>query len=165
MDELVAAKQDDEAALLQKFRDLLNEKKVKIREQQKVITEISANGVPAEEYTGEVEDLPTAKAAKKAPKRKAKAVENETPDEDVDMAAAVKEEPEDSDGGGTTEATASVASDDDDDDEDEDMDRPQGQPAREPAPPKKQGQPPPPRALPFQKKPVAANDSDSDDEL
>uniref|UniRef100_A0A8H7NLK1 Uncharacterized protein n=1 Tax=Bionectria ochroleuca TaxID=29856 RepID=A0A8H7NLK1_BIOOC len=37
LDELIKAKDEDETALLFKFRDLLNEKKVKIREQQKVI--------------------------------------------------------------------------------------------------------------------------------
>ncbi|PHH89704.1 hypothetical protein CDD83_5455 [Cordyceps sp. RAO-2017] len=37
LEELVQAKQDDETALLLKCRDLLNEKKAKIREQQKTI--------------------------------------------------------------------------------------------------------------------------------
>ncbi|KID91587.1 DNA double-strand break repair and VJ recombination XRCC4 [Metarhizium guizhouense ARSEF 977] len=165
LDELVAAKQEDEVVLLQKFRDLLNEKKVKIREQQKIITDLSANDAPREEV--EVEEVQTVKGGRKAPKRKAQAVENESPEEDVDM-TAVKGESEDEDTESTTEATASVANDEDEDeDEDMDMDRTAEEAAREPLPPQKtQGAPPPPRALPFQKKKqaVAADDSD-DDEL
>ncbi|KAG8419068.1 hypothetical protein J3459_011562 [Metarhizium acridum] len=162
LDELVAAKQEDEAVVLQKFRDLLNEKKVKIREQQKIITELSANGAHRGE-AGEVEQVQTVKRGKKAPKRKAQAVENESPEEDVDMTA--KDEPEDEDAESTTEATASVANEDED--EDEDMGGTVGEAVREPSPPqKKRDAPPPPRALPFQKKKqvVAAGDSD-DDEL
>ncbi|KJK80962.1 hypothetical protein H634G_03495 [Metarhizium anisopliae BRIP 53293] len=166
LDELVAAKQEDEVVLLQKFRDLLNEKKVKIREQQKIITDLSANDAPREEVD-EVDEVQTAKRGRKAPKRKAQAVENESPEEDVDMTAE-KGESEDEDGDSTTEATASVANDEDEDeDEDMDMDRTADEAAREPLPPqKKQEAPPPPRALPFQKKKqaVAADDSD-DDEL
>lgn len=37
LDELITAKQRDESELLEKFRDLLNEKKVKIREQQRML--------------------------------------------------------------------------------------------------------------------------------
>ncbi|OAQ73019.1 DNA double-strand break repair and VJ recombination XRCC4 [Pochonia chlamydosporia 170] len=163
LDELVAAKQEDEVVLLQKFRDLLNEKKVKIREQQKIITEFSANAPPekdAEEMDGV--ERPATTGRKKPPKRKAKAVD-ESPVEDEDV--AIKEERDDSDAGNTTEVTASVASDDEDD-EDEDMGGPQGESTKEAPPPKKQDAPPPPRALPFQrKKPAVTNDSDSDDEL
>lgn len=169
LDELVAAKQEDEVVLLQKFRDLLNEKKVKIREQQKIITDLSANDAPREEVdeVDEVDEVQTAKGGRKAPKRKAQAVENESPEEDVDMTAE-KGESEDEDAESTTEATASVANDEDEDeDADMDMDRTADEAAREPLPPQKtQGAPPPPRALPFQKKrqAVAADDSD-DDEL
>lgn len=166
LDELVAAKQEDEVVLLQKFRDLLNEKKVKIREQQKIITDLSANDAPRDEVEP-VDEVQTVKRGKKAPKRKAQAVENESPEEDVDMTAE-KGESEDEDAESTTEATASVANDEDEDeDEDLDMDRTADEAAREPLPPQKtQGAPPPPRALPFQKKKqaVAADDSD-DDEL
>ena len=62
MDDLVQAKQEDETALLQKFQGLLNEKKVKIREQQKVIAsgsfdENQAAGVTARS-DGEITDNP-----------------------------------------------------------------------------------------------------------
>ncbi|TWU78730.1 hypothetical protein ED733_006480 [Metarhizium rileyi] len=161
LDELVAAKQEDEVAMLQKFRDLLNEKKVKIREQQKIITELSANSIPTEEVEEKGEEQRTVKARKKACKRKAQAVENESSEEDVAV-TPVKEEPDvsggdddDDDGAdNTTEVTASVASED----EEADLGRTTDKTAKEPAPP--------PRALPFQKKkkPVAADDSD-DEEL
>jgi hypothetical protein len=164
LDELVAAKQEDEVVLLQKFRDLLNEKKVRIREQQKIITEFTAKAADLEEHAEEADDVPKPVKGKKAPKRKAKAVENESPDEDVDM-TPVKGEPEDEDAGNTTEATASVASDDSD--EDEDIDSRQPETAKKPSPPKQQNAPPPPRALPFQrrKQAAAADESDSDEEL
>ncbi|UQC74582.1 uncharacterized protein CLUP02_01233 [Colletotrichum lupini] len=41
LDELVAAKEADESELLERFRDLLNEKKVKIRQQQKLLASAS----------------------------------------------------------------------------------------------------------------------------
>lgn len=41
LETLMQAKKEDETALLLKFRDLLNEKKVKIREQQKIISSFS----------------------------------------------------------------------------------------------------------------------------
>lgn len=37
LEELIEAKKTDETELLEKFRDLLNEKKVKIREQQRIL--------------------------------------------------------------------------------------------------------------------------------
>ena len=43
LDELIQAKNDDETVLLQKFRELLNEKKLKIREQQKIISVASSS--------------------------------------------------------------------------------------------------------------------------
>ncbi|KAK1772496.1 hypothetical protein QBC33DRAFT_12733 [Phialemonium atrogriseum] len=42
LEELIQAKQSDESALLEKFRDLLNEKKVKIREQQRLLSSAGA---------------------------------------------------------------------------------------------------------------------------
>ncbi|GAB0133841.1 hypothetical protein EsDP_00002235 [Epichloe bromicola] len=175
LDELIQAKQEDEVALLQKFRDLLNEKKVKIRQQQKIIMELSVNGRgTSEEPKSKDEQSGLKPSGTRATKRKAKAADLEEPAEELTV--AVKSESEDSDGGHTTEATASVASDDDNDDDDDDdddddaMDEPQGsfQGAHESKPSQKQAvAPPPPRSLPFQrKKPVAtANDTDSDDEL
>ncbi|KAK2605919.1 hypothetical protein QQS21_003645 [Conoideocrella luteorostrata] len=169
LEELILAKQEDEVALLQKFRDLLNEKKVKIREQQKIIAELSANAVDVPEtFASNDEQLVPKSSGRKPSKRKAKAVDSE--DSEEDAIVAVKSEPEVSDTGNRSEETASDASEDEDEDEDEeeDMGEPQSRTTREPEPSKKPAAaPPPPRNLPFQrKKPVVAtNDSDSDDEL
>ncbi|KEZ43793.1 Mitotic apparatus protein p62-like protein [Scedosporium apiospermum] len=62
LNELVDAKKADENDLLEKFRDLLNEKKVKIREQQRLL-DTSSHGVPPT-----VEDSP--EAAPPSPKVK-----------------------------------------------------------------------------------------------
>lgn len=43
LEELIQAKQADESELLEKFRDLLNEKKVKIREQQRLLAAINTD--------------------------------------------------------------------------------------------------------------------------
>lgn len=183
LEELLRAKDQDETALLHKFRDLLNEKKVKIREQQQVIANGSFNVThpssqpPQAQSTAE----PTkpAKPARKAGKSRAtkrkepasKTVEEEPETMDVD----IKEEPEDTDPGNTTEATASADSDTGDDDDDED-----GEEAATAPPPKAAktaeatDMPPVRRDLPFNNKPVKAaparkapveSETDSDDEL
>ncbi|KAH7021067.1 uncharacterized protein B0I36DRAFT_28625 [Microdochium trichocladiopsis] len=43
LQELIKAKEDDETQLLEKFRDLLNEKKVKIRQQQRLLATANLN--------------------------------------------------------------------------------------------------------------------------
>ncbi|KAG5933323.1 hypothetical protein E4U53_001026, partial [Claviceps sorghi] len=177
LEELVQAKQEDELALLHNFRNLLNEKKVKIRQQQILITELSANAIKTPQEQKLADERPEAKWSKKrATKRKAKAVEPE--ESDKDLPTTIKSEPEHSDADNTTEATASVPSDDHDDDDDDgdhdDHDKgPQssGQvPSETEAPRKTAAAPPPPRTLPFQRrKPVTTtnytDDTDSDDEL
>ncbi|EGX93195.1 DNA double-strand break repair and VJ recombination XRCC4 [Cordyceps militaris CM01] len=192
LDELVRAKDEDETALLQKFRDLLNEKKVKIREQQKVLASPAFSVTRGEPEPAEPspepeqEVAPRARAARgrkpaasRASKRKAAAPVKEEevlPEEEP----RIKSEPEDTEDGHTTEATASV---DDDEDEDEHMAGDDGHeeavpappPAREQSPPKKVAAPPPKRALPFANRkpneaprpavPTGGADTDSDDEL
>lgn len=168
LDELLQAKADDEVALLQKFRQLLNEKKVKIRQQQKIITELNANGASAEEPQS-TEEKPTPKEprGKRALKRKAKAVEHDS--SEPETVAAVKSEAEDSEIDRMTEATASEADGDEDEAEDEEMgevDEPEQEPAKD-----KQAvaaPPPPPRQLPFQRRrpaPAADGSASDDDEL
>ncbi|KAG6017023.1 hypothetical protein E4U43_002468 [Claviceps pusilla] len=181
LEELILAKREDELALLQKFRNLLNEKKVKIRQQQALIAELSASETRTPEVPGSADELPQVKSSKKrAIKRKARAVQPE--DSDNDFPTAIKSQPEYSDMDSMTEATASVPSDNDDDDDDDDDDEihednndkgphgsDQDQTEAE-APTKAAAAPPPPRSLPFQRrKPMAAakntDDTDSDDEL
>ncbi|KAL3960140.1 hypothetical protein ACCO45_005257 [Purpureocillium lilacinum] len=162
LDELVESKQEDETSLLQKFRDLLNEKKVKIREQQKSPQE---------------DEQPARRAAQSRPaKRKTRAsnnAEDADGDEDVDM---VKEEAEDTDPGETSEGTASTASVNDEDEAEpkaarnaagrQDSKRQRTSPEK-----KAQEAPPATRRLPFANRkakapaPAAAGDTDSDDEL
>ncbi|OAA52390.1 DNA double-strand break repair and VJ recombination XRCC4 [Beauveria brongniartii RCEF 3172] len=191
LEELLKAKDEDETALLQKFRDLLNEKKVKIREQQKVLASGSFSAPKQEEPrepSPEPEpEAPRTKArgrkpaATRARKRKAVAPAKEESDEE-DVAgelSPIKLEPEDTDDGQTTEATASVDGDSDEDEEmadnGEDGEAAAPPPRRESSPPKKTAVPPPKRALPFANrkpkdapKPVAqagGADTDSDGEL
>ncbi|KAK7417139.1 hypothetical protein QQX98_004742 [Neonectria punicea] len=183
LEELIQAKDEDETALLRKFRDLLNEKKVKIREQQQVLAAGSFNAShpgssQPSQMKQEGEPAVPAKSTRKAgrsrtTKRKtpaSKRVEEEDSDEDAPVQAMdvdVKQEVEDTDPGETTDATASVTSDDDDEDansNDEDEGGPSSKTAKtasksqaesQEIPTKKATrQPPPRRDLPFNNKPT-----------
>lgn len=174
LDELVQAKQDDESALLLKFRDLLNEKKVKIREQQMVIASMSSNqGPPSSAQQPQVGGQTARQPTAHRPAKKRKAGPGSASDPDEAMADdAVKQEPEDTDPGKTTGATSSTAGEDEDD-----TDPPVAQRAarqqgkgRETRPGQAAQAPPPPRRnLPFASKkapaPATGGDTDSDDEL
>jgi hypothetical protein len=193
LEELIKAKDEDETALLRKFRDLLNEKKVKIREQQQVLATLSTNpgmagqSQPSQVVEAEVQQPKPRKPARqagksRASKRKAPAsrrVEESDDDDAVDtMSVDLKQEAEDTDPGNTTEATASVDSDDGDDDG-IDLSSPQQNKAqaavsRGKTSSKESERPPPPRALPFETKKstkptpapaTAGSDTESDDEL
>lgn len=190
LEELIQAKDKDETVLLQKFRDLLNEKKVKIREQQQVLATSSFNVSHPGSSQPSQPPAPTRAAEPAKPTRKAgqsrttkrktppsKMVKEESEDDasvqamDVD----VKEEVEDTDPGNTTEATASGASDEDEDDDDDDpppktmesTSQRRAEPQKPPAK-KRTDAPPPRRDLPFNNKPApapAGSETDSDDEL
>lgn len=185
LDELVAAKAEDETALLHKFRDLLNEKKIKIREQHKVISSSSFNAPKATEAEPESETEPAPAPARKgrkpaqsrAGKRKAAASAPKDESEDEGDAAEeprIKSEPEETDGH-STEDTASIAGDDSDEEMGDDaVEEPQREPPSAGSEKKTAHQPPPKRDLPFaNRKSAAASkpapaghaDSDSDDEL
>ncbi|KAM0343716.1 hypothetical protein ACHAPU_008307 [Fusarium lateritium] len=182
LEELIKAKDQDETALLRKFRDLLNEKKIKIREQQQALALLSTNpsmagqSQPSQAVEVEVEQpkprKPTRQAGKsRASKRKTPASRRveESDDDDAAAPAAVdtmdvdiKQEAEETDPGDTTEATASVDSEEDDNTGNEDAgvvhsgsSQQNGALASKKSPPKEVQEPPPPRALPFTaKKPV-----------
>ncbi|KAK3191328.1 hypothetical protein K4F52_002538 [Lecanicillium sp. MT-2017a] len=186
LDELVAAKAEDETALLHKFRDLLNEKKIKIREQHKVISSSSFNApkataVAEPESETEPAPAPARKGRKPAQSRagKRKAAASAPKDESEDEGAAaeeprIKSEPEETDGH-STEDTASTAGDDSDEEMGDDAaQEPQREPPSAGSEKKTVHQPPPKRDLPFaNRKPAAPSkpapaghaDSDSDDEL
>ncbi|KAF3069173.1 hypothetical protein CFAM422_007104 [Trichoderma lentiforme] len=183
LDELITSKEDDETALLLKFRDLLNEKKVKIREQQKIL---AAGPIQSSQQASQrlqpPDTQPSRTPAPSRPrKRKVQAVKNE-PEEDEMEVDKIKIEPQDSEQEETAEDTASGGSDDDDDDDGGDDSDTRNEkagsgddsspgPAPKAAPPPKKSaeQPPAPRSLPFAKKAApakapAAEETESDDD-
>ncbi|PKK41311.1 hypothetical protein CI102_13684, partial [Trichoderma harzianum] len=187
LDELITSKEDDETALLLKFRDLLNEKKVKIREQQKIL---AAGPIQSSQQASQrlqpPDTQPSRMPAPSRPrKRKVQVVEasKNEPEEDEMEVDKIKVEPQDSEQEETAEDTASGGSDDDDDDDggdDSDIrkdkagsgDDSSPGPAPKAAPPPKKSaeQPPAPRSLPFAKKaapakaPAAEEETESDDD-
>ncbi|RDA93813.1 hypothetical protein CP533_6363 [Ophiocordyceps camponoti-saundersi (nom. inval.)] len=165
---LIEAKKEDETALLLKFRDLLNEKKVKIREQQSIIASTPQLGHHRPTESGPM-------------KRKLESIKSE--DESIDNSPhdAPNAETGRSDSGDTSDGTASEAGEDDREQggsnsniadrhmdsasSDEDVDR-QATSTRPAA-----QAPPPPRKLPFAANnkepasPTAEEETESDDEL
>lgn len=174
LDELIQAKNEDETVFLQKFRDLLNEKKLKIREQQKIIAQASF----AEDIVASPEHEPSPQpvrkpAASRAGKRKAAPKDTQVADmtsdtDEMDIDESVKIEPEETDPGNTTDGTASTAGGDDSENE-----KPASSTAKTAASSTsaKADKPPPPRSLPFNQKRAAAkpapkdsSETDSDDD-
>ncbi|KAM0427039.1 hypothetical protein ACHAPT_007937 [Fusarium lateritium] len=179
LEELIKAKDEDETALLRKFRDLLNEKKVKIREHQQVLASTSFNASmpghsqPSPSVEPKVEEpqvkQPRAKQSRvkqpkkparqagksRASKRKAPASKRveESEEEDVEpMDVDIKQEPDDTDPGNTTEATASVSSDGEDEAgalSSSSQQKAVSDSAPREKTPPQDSQPPPRRALPF----------------
>ncbi|KAG7136891.1 hypothetical protein HYQ45_005643 [Verticillium longisporum] len=189
LDELVEAKRTDETELLLKFRDLLNAKKVKIREQQKILAAAAASGappaVPPSQQTAQP-GKPARSAGQgrtatksRASKRKAAAPAAEDDDDDesddgfekmdVDTAAGKEADADMSDQQrDTTDAETETASEPDEDEDD--AEEQEAKPARV----QEDDAPPPARALPFMKKtakkaapapPPAGSETESDDEL
>jgi hypothetical protein len=178
--ELIEAKKAGESELMEKFRDLLNEKKVKIREQQRVLATASVD--PEKLATSQA---PSQKEAKRhtpgpsrASKRKATAAPVNESDDDafeaMDVDKVKKENPSDSESGGqTTDAETDPDATDSEDEDNEEV------PAANPVAVE---QPPSKRDLPFAtKKPkdpptkpataqphtstAAGSETESDDEL
>ncbi|MDI1487828.1 MAG: hypothetical protein OHK93_007101 [Ramalina farinacea] len=122
LSDLIKAKEDHETALLEKFRELLNEKKLKIRDQQRLL----AGAKIDPEHAIKVEAARTAggKGRKagdsKVGKRKA-AIQESDPEEDAGFGTRPEVKEEESDGGGPS-ATPEPSSANDDVTEDEDDD-------------------------------------------
>lgn len=120
LSDLVKAKEDHETALLEKFRDLLNEKKLKIRDQQRLL----AGAKIDPEHAIKVEAARTAggrgrKAGdSKVGKRKA-AIQESDPEEDAGFGTRPEVKEEESDGGAPS-ATPEPSSANEDVTEDED---------------------------------------------
>ncbi|RYP14808.1 hypothetical protein DL765_006109 [Monosporascus sp. GIB2] len=92
--ELIRAREDDEAQLLEKFRDLLNEKKVKIRQQQRLLAAADVDPAKLTRVAGaDASVRKRAAGASRAGKRKAASGDDDddaVDDDDVD--ASVKME-------------------------------------------------------------------------
>lgn len=131
LEELIRAKQDDESVLLEKFRDLLNEKKVKIREQQRLLASAHPDPEKAARARAKQPDTSTEKApaghaprASRASKRKAQkapASDEEDSDDgfekmDVDASGAGQRREEDHEEDRETTDGEATASEDDLDD-------------------------------------------------
>ncbi|KAM0276711.1 hypothetical protein ACHAQH_006479 [Verticillium albo-atrum] len=195
LDELIEAKQADETELLLKFRDLLNEKKVKIREQQKILATASVDpeAVPPSQPSQASRPSKASKKriAKKSrdSKRKATApVEDDESEDgfekmDVDTAAKDVDAELSDQERDTTDAETETESDEDDDEEEAEPARTtrkaaaaKEQTSTSQSKPQEKAEdddaPPPARALPFMKKtakkaapPPAGSETESDDEL
>ncbi|KAF4999755.1 hypothetical protein FDECE_11410 [Fusarium decemcellulare] len=179
LEELIRAKEEDETTLLRKFRDLLNEKKVKIREQQQVLASTTFNASmpghsqPSQLVEPKIEEPEEPRKPKKttrqagksrASKRKtpaSKRIEESEDEEDIQAMEVdnIKQEADDTDPGNTTEATASVDSDEDDEGGMAALSSSSQQQAasgsttstqKDKTPAKAAEQPPPRRDLPFQ---------------
>ena len=122
LSDLVKAKEDHETALLEKFRELLNEKKLKIRDQQRLL----AGAKIDPEHAIKVEAARTAggkgrkAGVSKVGKRKA-AIQESDPEEDVGFGTIPEVKEEESEEGGPA-VTPEPSSADDDVTEDEDDD-------------------------------------------
>ncbi|KAI9158491.1 hypothetical protein HJFPF1_06486 [Paramyrothecium foliicola] len=190
LDELVQVKQDDETALLLKFRDLLNEKKVKIREQQKLLATASLGD---DDRAAVPSSPPPAPEQKRRPgksrpaKRKVQptTVEEYSGEEGIERMDVdeVKAETRETDSDRETEETASIASDENADADDNvpnvtDAKQAASSKAGKDTHKKQAEQPPPRRELPFTHRknnnpataksappPHPGSETESDDEL
>ncbi|KAI1800188.1 hypothetical protein F4811DRAFT_50248 [Daldinia bambusicola] len=83
LDELIKAKDEDETQLLEKFRDLINEKKVKIRQQQRLLASASIDPEKLANVNGNQSTRKHIPKPSRASKRKVKE-EEESSDDDFD---------------------------------------------------------------------------------
>ncbi|KAI0378388.1 hypothetical protein F5Y04DRAFT_149229 [Hypomontagnella monticulosa] len=186
LDDLIKTKEEDETQLLEKFRDLLNEKKVKIRQQQRLLASATVDPEMLANVGGSHDTQKHEAQASRASKRKVKEEPESSDDgfekmdvvEDSDNASVQDEEHGDT----TADETASGT------DTDSDPAPPSVKSQKNQATVPKQSSPgpssaqetsksrsstlPPPRVLPFMKnkkppapKPVDDDETESDDEL
>ncbi|KAI0004815.1 hypothetical protein F4779DRAFT_599254 [Xylariaceae sp. FL0662B] len=89
LDELIKTKEEDESQLLEKFRDLLNEKKVKIRQQQRLLASANVDPERLANVGASQGTLKRVAQASRASKRKVKEESESSDDEfekmDVDQ--------------------------------------------------------------------------------
>ncbi|KAI1780554.1 hypothetical protein F4818DRAFT_396092 [Hypoxylon cercidicola] len=195
LDELIKAKEEDETQLLEKFRDLLNEKKVKIRQQQRLLASANVDPEKLANVTGGQSAQKRTAQASRAAKRKVKEEPESSDDElnkmdvdekvDSDSAHDSAQEDGEEDRGETT-ADETVSETGSDDEPASPPVKPQRRQAvasassskaasSEDSPPAKIRSPPPvQRELPFMRnkkpaapapKPVDDDETESDEEL
>lgn len=121
LEELIEAKKSHEDALLEKFRELLNTKKLKIRDQQRLLAGAKVDPKPAAKIqnarSAPKSHTPTASRLSKR-KAKADATASESSGEDSFEPKVVtqKEEPDGSEQANTPEASDDATEDESDDD-------------------------------------------------
>ncbi|KAI0596102.1 hypothetical protein F4775DRAFT_594715 [Biscogniauxia sp. FL1348] len=111
LDELIKAKDEHETELLEKFRDLLNEKKVKIRQQQRLLASASIDPDKLVNVGASQNTLARAAEASRSGKRKAIKEESDSSDagfermdtEHTSTAGALPDQESDGEGQATTE--------------------------------------------------------------
>ena len=189
LNEFIEAKKADEAGLMEKFRDLLNEKKVKIREQHRLLASAPRARSPQEKDVvateGRSPDIKIeedARGHKPAPSRRSKRKtvtprEESSDDEFEKMEVDAQRQAQAQDSEGDGDRTTSAGSDQDvtaSEDEDEESPTTREAASQSTNEVKKNEAPPPKRELPFATKrsaktappPKAAeSETESDDEL
>ncbi|KAI5918996.1 hypothetical protein F4810DRAFT_531195 [Camillea tinctor] len=111
LDELIQAKDEHETELLEKFRDLLNEKKVKIRQQQRLLASASIDSDKLANVGASQNTLARAAEASRSGKRKAVKEESDSSDagfermdtEDTSTVGALPDQESDGEGQATAE--------------------------------------------------------------
>ncbi|KAK0122403.1 hypothetical protein ONS95_010641 [Cadophora gregata] len=185
--ELVQLKNDNDTQLLEKFSLLLNEKKLKIRDQQRLLQSSNVDPTQVAELEEARSRSRSAGPSRKG-KRKAGAVEEESDDGFEKMDVDNKPTTEDSDQEPAKNLDDSTADEETADEASEDDHEPAAPPPKRKTPAKQEQnssqasssktlqelEPPPKRELPFAKKPpakapapppAAGSETESDDEL
>ncbi|KAI1472048.1 uncharacterized protein F4812DRAFT_456145 [Daldinia caldariorum] len=119
LDELIKAKDDDETQLLEKFRDLINEKKVKIRQQQRLLASASVDpeklaNVHANQSTRKHVPKPSRASKRKVKEEESSDDEFEKMDVKEDGNGSAQPDMEEDQGDTTAGETASGADTDED---------------------------------------------------
>ncbi|KAL3421293.1 hypothetical protein PVAG01_07738 [Phlyctema vagabunda] len=178
-EELVQAKANHEDELLQKFSALLNEKKLKIRDQQRLLASAKIDPAKLAEVKATRQPASKLPASSRTGKRKAAVPgDDEELDDgfekmDVDAAGQVTDDSE-----REPPVTPDPGSETESDNEDEQNKQPLSSVKAQPATDTTDDKPPPPRALPFGRRAVASkpsaaskptvdtgSETESDDEL
>ncbi|KAI1764332.1 hypothetical protein GGR53DRAFT_325161 [Hypoxylon sp. FL1150] len=177
MDDLIKAKEEDETQLLEKFRDLLNEKKLKIRQQQRLLASANVDpekfanvdgGQGAQRRTAQ-----TSRSAKRKVKEESESGDGEFDRMDVDDESDNNNNAQEEGGGeedqGETTADETASGTDSDDEPAPPPVKSQRNQTAASTPPSESASeddspPPPKQGLPYMKKPAAQPVDDDETE-